>query len=81
VPAWHRCWNQWSVPCSTRMWGRRAAASVTAMDLAMHAGFLSHNDPDASLAFWRDALGFEIRNQRVTSPVRRRMTRSSEWHP
>jgi AraC-like DNA-binding protein len=32
----------------------RAAASVTAMDIAIHASFLPHDDPDASLAFYRD---------------------------
>lgn len=32
------------------------------MDLTLHASFLPHNDPDASLAFYRDALGFEVRN-------------------
>jgi uncharacterized glyoxalase superfamily protein PhnB len=35
---------------------------VTAMDVTIHASFLPHNDPDASLAFYRDALGFEVRN-------------------
>jgi hypothetical protein len=39
-----------------------AAASLTAMDLTMHTSFLPHEDPDASLAFWRDSLGFEVRN-------------------
>ena len=33
---------------------------MTAMDLTIHATFLPHDDPDASLAFWRDALGFEV---------------------
>jgi len=33
-----------------------------AMDISIHASFLPHNDPDASLAFYRDTLGFEIRN-------------------
>ena len=28
----------------------------------MHASFLPHNDPDASLAFYRETLGFEVRN-------------------
>jgi uncharacterized glyoxalase superfamily protein PhnB len=28
----------------------------------IHASFLPHTDPDASLAFYRDALGFEVRN-------------------
>ena len=35
---------------------------MTAMDLSIHATFLPHNDPDASLAFYRDTLGFEVRN-------------------
>jgi uncharacterized glyoxalase superfamily protein PhnB len=32
------------------------------MDINIHASFLPHNDPDASLAFYRDTLGFEVRN-------------------
>ncbi|GAA5016678.1 VOC family protein [Kitasatospora paranensis] len=32
------------------------------MDLTIHWTFLPHTDPDASLAFYRDALGFEVRN-------------------
>ncbi len=36
--------------------------SVTFMDLTIHTSFLPHVDPDASLAFYRDILGFEIRN-------------------
>ncbi|MDQ3723940.1 MAG: VOC family protein [Actinomycetota bacterium] len=32
------------------------------MDITFHASFLPHNDPDASLAFYRDTLGFEVRN-------------------
>ena len=32
------------------------------MDITIHAGFLPHNDPEASLAFYRDVLGFEVRN-------------------
>ena len=35
---------------------------MTAMDIIIHASFLPHNDPDASLAFYRDTLGFEVRN-------------------
>jgi hypothetical protein len=42
----------------------RAAARVTAMDSTIHASFLPHNDPDASLAFSRDALGFQVRNNK-----------------
>ncbi|MDA8371450.1 MAG: VOC family protein [Nocardiopsaceae bacterium] len=32
------------------------------MDITIHQSFLPHNDPDASLAFYRDTLGFEVRN-------------------
>ena len=32
------------------------------MDIVIHASFLPHTDPDASLAFYRDTLGFEVRN-------------------
>jgi predicted enzyme related to lactoylglutathione lyase len=35
---------------------------MTAMSITIHASFLPHNDPDASLAFYRDILGFEVRN-------------------
>jgi catechol 2,3-dioxygenase-like lactoylglutathione lyase family enzyme len=35
---------------------------MTAMDITIHASFLPHTDPDASLAFFRDTLGFEVRN-------------------
>ncbi|MFD0904283.1 VOC family protein [Actinomadura sediminis] len=31
------------------------------MDITIHASFLPHDDPDAALAFYRDALGFEVR--------------------
>jgi catechol 2,3-dioxygenase-like lactoylglutathione lyase family enzyme len=32
------------------------------MDITIHQNFLPHDDPDASLAFYRDSLGFEVRN-------------------
>jgi catechol 2,3-dioxygenase-like lactoylglutathione lyase family enzyme len=32
------------------------------MDINIHTSFLPHNDPDASLSFYRDTLGFEVRN-------------------
>ena len=32
------------------------------MDIAIHQTFLPHDDPDASLGFYRDTLGFEVRN-------------------
>jgi catechol 2,3-dioxygenase-like lactoylglutathione lyase family enzyme len=35
---------------------------MTAMDITIHSTFLPHDDPDASLAFYRDTLGFEVRN-------------------
>ncbi|GAA0708449.1 VOC family protein [Dokdonella soli] len=35
---------------------------MTAMNISIHASFLPHNDADASLAFYRDILGFEVRN-------------------
>ena len=33
------------------------------MDITIHASFLPHDDPDASLAFYRDTLGFEVRGE------------------
>jgi catechol 2,3-dioxygenase-like lactoylglutathione lyase family enzyme len=35
---------------------------MTAMDITIHASFLPHDDPEAALAFYRDTLGFEVRN-------------------
>lgn len=32
------------------------------MNLTIHYTFLPHTDPEASLAFYRDVLGFEVRN-------------------
>jgi catechol 2,3-dioxygenase-like lactoylglutathione lyase family enzyme len=32
------------------------------MDISIHYTFLPHTDPDASLTFYRDTLGFEVRN-------------------
>jgi len=32
------------------------------MDINIHSSMLPHTDPDASLAFYRDTLGFEVRN-------------------
>jgi catechol 2,3-dioxygenase-like lactoylglutathione lyase family enzyme len=31
------------------------------MDITVHQTFLPHDDPEASLAFYRDVLGFEVR--------------------
>ena len=32
------------------------------MNLTIHHSYLPHDDADASLAFYRDTLGFEVRN-------------------
>ncbi|WP_306192752.1 VOC family protein [Streptomyces sp. MK5] len=32
------------------------------MDITIHTSFLPHDDPDASLVFYRDVLGFEVRS-------------------
>jgi uncharacterized glyoxalase superfamily protein PhnB len=32
------------------------------MDITIYQTYLPHDDPDAALAFYRDALGFEVRN-------------------
>ena len=34
---------------------------MTAMDITIHTTVLPHTDPDASVAFYRDTLGFEVR--------------------
>ncbi|MFF2551297.1 VOC family protein [Nocardia sp. NPDC058058] len=40
------------------------------MDLSILNTFLPHNDPEESLAFYRDALGFEVRNDVEYGPMR-----------
>jgi uncharacterized glyoxalase superfamily protein PhnB len=32
------------------------------MDITIHASFLPQDDPEAAVAFYRDTLGFEVRN-------------------
>ena len=32
------------------------------MDITIHSSFLPHTDAETSLAFYRDTLGFEVRN-------------------
>src|SRR6185312_6253087 len=39
-----------------------STSGTAAMDISIHASFLPQTDPDASLAFYRDILGFEVRN-------------------
>jgi catechol 2,3-dioxygenase-like lactoylglutathione lyase family enzyme len=34
---------------------------VTTMDITIHTTALPHDDPEASVAFYRDTLGFEVR--------------------
>src|SRR4051794_26925240 len=46
----------------SRSAGQRAAPSVIVMDIKIHASVLPHTDPDASLTFYRDTLGFEVRS-------------------
>ncbi|MFD0304296.1 VOC family protein [Streptomyces sp. NPDC127119] len=43
------------------------------MDVTLYASFLPHTDPDASLTFYRDALGFEVRDD-VGHGATRRIT-------
>lgn len=35
---------------------------MIAMDITIHTSSLPHDDPDASVAFYRDVLGFEVRS-------------------
>jgi uncharacterized glyoxalase superfamily protein PhnB len=35
---------------------------MSVMDITIHSTMLPHNDPHESLAFYRDTLGFEVRN-------------------
>jgi uncharacterized glyoxalase superfamily protein PhnB len=44
--------------------------AMTAPDLAVHQTFLPHDDPEASLAFYRDAVGFEVRLDVGSGPMR-----------
>ena len=39
------------------------------MDITINASFLPRDDPDASLAFYRDTLGFEVRDCAVRDPA------------
>jgi catechol 2,3-dioxygenase-like lactoylglutathione lyase family enzyme len=50
------------------------------MDITIHTAALPHDDPDASLAFYRDSLGFEVRND-VGSGKMRWITVGSKDQP
>ncbi|MFJ6387917.1 VOC family protein [Streptomyces sp. NPDC091972] len=41
------------------------------MDIRIRASFLPHDDPEASLAFYRDVLGFEVRGDVGRGGMRR----------
>src|SRR5262249_7558030 len=41
---------------------RPARPSIISMSVTIHSTFLPPDDPEKSLAFYRDALGFEVRN-------------------
>ena len=45
----------------SRSTGPDVARTVIDMNLTIHSSFLPHTDPDATLAFYRDLLGFEVR--------------------
>ncbi|MGZ6951169.1 MAG: VOC family protein [Acidimicrobiia bacterium] len=36
---------------------------MTDMNITIYSAFLPHDDKDAALAFYRDTLGFEVRNE------------------
>ncbi|MGW2130088.1 VOC family protein [Streptomyces coelicoflavus] len=40
------------------------------MDISIHTTVLPHDDPDASLVFYRDVLGFEVRQDVGTGRMR-----------
>ncbi|HET8601245.1 MAG TPA: VOC family protein [Segeticoccus sp.] len=40
------------------------------MDITIHTTVLPHLDPEASLAFYRDVLGFEVRSDVGQGPMR-----------
>ena len=40
------------------------------MEITIHSTFLPQNDPEAALAFYRDILGFEVRNDVAYGPMR-----------
>jgi catechol 2,3-dioxygenase-like lactoylglutathione lyase family enzyme len=40
------------------------------MDISIHTTALPHDDPDASVAFYRDVLGFEVRSDYGTGKMR-----------
>jgi len=53
---------------------------VAARAITIHGTFLPHDDPDASLAFYRDTLGFEV-PQRRAGPETNRPTLIQRFRP
>ncbi|HEU4920497.1 MAG TPA: VOC family protein, partial [Candidatus Limnocylindrales bacterium] len=45
-------------------------ASLRDMDITISQTLLPHDDPDASLRFYRDTLGFEVRNDVAAKGMR-----------
>jgi uncharacterized glyoxalase superfamily protein PhnB len=39
-------------------------------DITIHSSMLPHDDPEAALAFYRDVLGFEVRGDVGSGPMR-----------
>ncbi len=48
-------------PVERARWSDRKELTIKSMDITIHSSFLPHDDPDASLVFYRDTLGFEVR--------------------
>jgi catechol 2,3-dioxygenase-like lactoylglutathione lyase family enzyme len=40
------------------------------MDITIHSSMLPHDDPEATLSFYRDTLGFEVRLDVGTGKMR-----------
>ena len=52
---------------------------MTGMDITIHTSVLPHDDPDASLAFYRDTLGFEVRKDVGSGAMRWIAAGGSGW--
>src|SRR5204863_2421021 len=62
-PGYHRAWRSRSRDRSgIEKRGSPGRTSLAAMNITIHASFLPHEDPEASVAFYRDTLGFDVRN-------------------
>jgi len=48
------------------------------MNITVHSTFLRQDDPAASLAFYRDAPGFEVRNVVASGGMRRITVRPAD---